>query len=98
MAKRKRKRRTKADPARFSKKIITIVLLLVVIFTVTMTVVFIVKGSIPDTLVTAFFAFAGGEAGALGLIKFSETKYTTTGDSSTESGTDTDTDSSDAAG
>ena len=33
------------------------------------------KGGVPDTLVAAFYAFAGGEAGFLGLIKHSDTKY-----------------------
>lgn len=75
MAKRRRKR--KSDPARFSKKVVAAVLVSVAAFTVTMIVVFWRKGSIPDTLVTAFFAFAGGEAGALGLIRYGKAKYST---------------------
>lgn len=74
MARRKRKRRT-SDPARFSKKVIAAVLFAVAAFTVTMIVVFWRKGAVPDTLVTAFFAFAGGEAGVLGLIRFGKAKY-----------------------
>ena len=74
MARRKRKR--KSDPARFSKKVVAAVLVAVVIFTVAMVVVYIKTGGVPDTLVTAFFAFAGGEAGALGLIRYGKAKYT----------------------
>lgn len=81
MAKRKRKR--KADPARFSKKVIAAVLASVAAFTITMIVVFWKKGSIPDTLVTAFYAFAGGEAGVLGLIRFGKAKYDTSGSTNT---------------
>ena len=74
MAKRRRKRKT-PDPARFSKKVIAAVLISVAAFTVAMTVIYVKKGGIPDTLVTAFFAFAGGEAGALGLIRYGKAKY-----------------------
>lgn len=73
MARRKRKR--KSDPARFSKKVVAAVLVAVLIFTITMVATYIVTGGIPDTLVTAFFAFAGGEAGALGLIRYGKAKY-----------------------
>lgn len=88
MAKRRRKRKTH-DPVRFSKKVIAAVLLSVVAFTVTMTAIYVKTGGIPDTLVTAFFAFAGGEAGCMGLIKYSDTKYAdnrTTTPSDSESG------------
>lgn len=73
MARRKRKR--KSDPTRFSKKVVAAVLVAVLIFTITMVATYIVTGGIPDTLVTAFFAFAGGEAGALGLIRYGKAKY-----------------------
>ena len=73
MARRKRKRRS--DPTRFSKKVIAAILVAVAAFTVAMIVVYLRTGGIPDTLVTAFFAFAGGEAGALGLIRFGKAKY-----------------------
>jgi len=65
----------KPDPARFSKKVIAAVLISVAAFTIAMIVVFLRMGAIPDTLVTAFFAFAGGEAGVLGLIRFGKSKY-----------------------
>lgn len=86
MARRKRKR--KSDPARFSKKVVAAVLVAVVIFTVAMVVVYIKTGGVPDTLVTAFFAFAGGEAGALGLIRYGKARYTDTNNSSDAGGQD----------
>ena len=86
MARRKRKR--KSDPTRFSKKVVAAVLVAVVIFTVAMVVVYIKTGGVPDTLVTAFFAFAGGEAGALGLIRYGKARYTDTNNSSDAGGQD----------
>ena len=70
MAKRKTKKTVK-----FSKVVVILVFLSVIIFTTVMTVVYIKCGGIPDTLVASFFAFAGGEAGVLGLIKCYDTKY-----------------------
>ena len=37
------------------------------------------QGGVPDSLVAAFYAFAGGEAGFLGLIKHSDNKYNGSG-------------------
>lgn len=73
MASRRRKRKTSSN--RFSKKVVPAILVAVAAFTVAMVVVYIKTGGVPDTLVTAFFAFAGGEAGALGLIRFGKAKY-----------------------
>ena len=78
------KRISKPDPARFSKKVIAAVLFSVAAFTVAMTVIYVKTGGIPDTLVTAFFAFAGGEAGALGLIRFGKAKYDSSGNTASE--------------
>lgn len=75
----------KPDPVKFSKKVVAAMLISVAAFTVAMIVVFLKKDAIPDTLVTAFFAFAGGEAGVLGLIRFSDSKYDNT-DSRDDSG------------
>lgn len=69
------KRLKKTSPIKFSKKVVAAVLLSVAAFTVAMIVLFLRMGAVPDTLVTAFFAFAGGEAGVLGLIRFGESKY-----------------------
>ena len=69
------RRERKPDPMKFSKKVVAAMLISVAAFTVTMIVVFLKTGAVPDTLITAFFAFAGGEAGVLGLIRFGESKY-----------------------
>ena len=67
---------------KFSKAVIVAVLLSVVAFTVTMIAVFIQTGAVPDTLIASFFAFAGGEAGVLGLIRYGDAKYPGAGDDS----------------
>ena len=59
---------------KFSKVIIVSLLVAVALFTATMIVIFCFKDSVPDSLVAAFFAFCGGEAGILGFIKRGETK------------------------
>lgn len=69
------RRERKPDPVKFSKKVVAAMLISVAATTITMIVVFLKMGSVPDTLVTAFFAFAGGEAGVLGLIRFGDSKY-----------------------
>lgn len=76
----------KSSSNRFSKKVVPTILVAVAAFTVTMIVVYVKTGGIPDTLVTAFFAFAGGEAGALGLIRYGKAKYDTTNNSDTGGG------------
>ena len=84
MAGRRRKRKSSSN--RVSKKVVPTILVAVAAFTVTMIVVYVKTGGIPDTLVTAFFAFAGGEAGALGLIRYGKAKYDTTNNSDTGGG------------
>ena len=76
MAKQKRKK-SKKDKAKFSKIIIACLLATVVAFTVAMIFVFCLTEyhTIPDTLVTAFYSFAGSEALFLAGIKFTDTKY-----------------------
>lgn len=61
---------------KFSKIIVVSLLTSVALFTAVMTVIFCIKGSVPDSLIAAFFAFCGGEAGILGLIKRGESKET----------------------
>ena len=75
---------------KFSKVIVTAVLLSVAAFTVAMTVCYWQTGGVPDSLIAAFFAFAGGEAGVLGLIKFSDSKYTKPGDQQPDPSPDQD--------
>lgn len=72
-APKKRVKRRK-DPIKFSKIIIASVLAAVFLFTAAMTYLFAKFGGVPDTLIVSFFAFAGGEAGVLGLIKCTDTK------------------------
>lgn len=62
----------KKNKLKFSKKIIILMFLSMLIFTAVMVVTFWAKGSVPDSLVEAFFAFFGFEGGALGVIKVSE--------------------------
>lgn len=73
----KRKRRGKNQQVKFSKLVILSVLIAVLVFTVTMIVIFCLTAdhTVPDTLITYFFIFCGGEAGCLGLIKYGDTKY-----------------------
>lgn len=60
--------------------ILVIVGVLLVAFTVTMIVIFCVKGSVPDTLITAFFACLGTECGVMGWIKNVKEKQRKEGD------------------
>ncbi len=54
---------------KFSKKVIIGVLASALAFTVAMTVAFFMFQSVPDKLITGFYAFCGAEAGVLGWIK-----------------------------
>ena len=69
------KKTRKNNKIRFSKLVITLLLISVAVFTITMIGMFYTMGSVPDSLITSFFIFAGGEAGVLGLIKHGETRY-----------------------
>lgn len=60
---------------KFSKKIILSMFLSVYIFIVIMIMIFAVKGSVPDSLVNAFFLWVGVEGGALAWIKNVDTKH-----------------------
>lgn len=69
MVKRKRAKRARRNPAKFSKIVVASVLAAVALFTVAMICLYALYGGVPDTLIVSFFGFAGGEAGVLGLIK-----------------------------
>ena len=71
-AKRRRKRKT---GLKYNKVVVALLLVAVAAFTVAMIWIYREKGGVPDSLVAAFYAFAGGEAGFLGLIKHSDNKY-----------------------
>lgn len=49
--------------------VLVIVGILLVFFTIAMIFVFCYTGSVPDTLITCFFATLGGECGICGWIK-----------------------------
>ena len=72
-AKRRRKRKT---GLKYNKVVVALLLVAVAAFTVAMIWIYREKGGVPDSLVAAFYAFAGGEAGFLGLIKHSDTNIT----------------------
>ena len=63
---------TKKAKMKFSKKIIILMFITMIAFTVTMTVTFWRYQSVPDALIEPFFSFFGIEGGALGIIKVSE--------------------------
>lgn len=62
----------KKNTLKFSKKIIILMFLSMFVFTAVMVLTFWKMGSVPDSLIEAFFAFFGFEGGALGIIKVSE--------------------------
>lgn len=65
-----------------TSNVILIVLgVFILVFTITMIVLFDRHESIPDTLVTAVFGAVFGEAGVMGLIKMVKTKYSEREDS-----------------
>lgn len=55
--------------------ILVIVGIMVVAFTITMIILYVKTGGIPDTLVGCFFGICGGECGVMGLIKHTKDKY-----------------------
>jgi hypothetical protein len=57
---------------RFLKKAVVAMLASVFVFTALMIVTYYVKGAVPDTLVSEFFAFFKIEGGAMCLIKIVE--------------------------
>ena len=61
------------------KKTMNFILILVgsavVIFTIVMIWLYLLTGSIPDTLCTCFFVACTGEAGFMGWIKTAKTRY-----------------------
>ena len=71
-ARRRRKRKT---GLKYNKVVVALLLIAVAAFTVAMIWIYREQGGVPDSLVAAFYAFAVGEAGFLGLIKHSDTKY-----------------------
>ena len=69
MIRRQKRRRTK-----FSKRVVVGLLIAVAAFTIAVLGIFLWTGNEPSTLIMAFFSFAGGEAGVLGIIKYSDNR------------------------
>lgn len=63
---------SKKNKMKFSKKIIILMFVTMITFTITMIVTFWKFGAVPDALIEPFFSFFGIEGGALGIIKVSE--------------------------
>lgn len=55
--------------------ILIIIAVLLISFTISMIVIYLLTGSIPDTLCTCVFAALGGECGVMGWIKNSKERY-----------------------
>ena len=56
-------------------KILCIVAILLIVFTLTMIVLFILYREIPDTLCTCVFSVLGGECGIMGWIQTTKTRH-----------------------
>ena len=56
-------------------KILIILGITVLIFTIIMIYLYLITGGIPDTLCTCFFVACTGECGFMGLIKSTKEKY-----------------------
>ena len=78
-----KRRRRKKSGLKYNKVVVALLLIAVAAFTVAMIWIYREKGGVPDSLVAAFYTFAGGEAGFLGLIKHSDNKYGGGGGSTT---------------
>lgn len=57
---------------RFSKKAMIFVFCHITLFALIMTVIFCVRGFVPDTLIIEHYKYFSVESGALGIIKISE--------------------------
>ena len=64
----------KKPKQRFSKAIITLVVIMNIVFTCAAFYVFLKTGNEPATLITAWFAFTTGELWMLGSIKKAKVK------------------------
>lgn len=67
---------TRIKKSRKTMDVILVILAIIVIaFTITMIIIFVNTGSIPDTLVGCVFAACTGELGVMGWIKSTKDKY-----------------------
>ncbi len=63
------------EPKKMMDIILVILAVFLLIFTVTMLVMYYIKDGIPDTLCTCVFAICGGECGVMGWIKTTKERY-----------------------
>lgn len=73
--KRKRRRKGWWKKAGMMDRILVLLGLFLLLFTVAMIVVFIRYGAVPDTLITSVFALCGAEGGIMGWIKNSKERF-----------------------
>lgn len=66
---------TKDKYLRTMDRILVIIAITLVIFTVAMIILFIMYQSVPDTLIASVFAVCGGECGAMAWIKTAKEKH-----------------------
>ena len=59
---------------KFSKKVLVSIFIFLLLFVITMCILFYKTGNEPATLISCVFAFCGIEGGVLGWIKISEVK------------------------
>ena len=59
----------------FMNKCVIFLFVFLLIFTITMIVLYCVFQSVPDALIAAVYGFCGGECGFLALIKNCKTKH-----------------------
>lgn len=63
------------DTKRTMDKILILIGITVLIFTIVMIWLYLITGAIPDTLCTCFFVACTGECGFMGWIKTAKTRY-----------------------
>ena len=66
---------TKDKYIRTMDRILVLIAVTLVIFTVAMIILFIMYQSVPDTLIASVFSVCGGECGAMAWIKTAKEKY-----------------------
>lgn len=68
-------KKKKKDEQRTMDRILILIGITVLIFTIVMIQLYILTGAIPDTLCTCFFVACTGECGFMGWIKTAKTRY-----------------------
>ena len=63
------------DEKKTMDKILILIGITVLVFTIVMIWLYLITGAIPDTLCTCFFVACTGECGFMGWIKTAKTRY-----------------------